>query len=115
MLYAAFALRPVARPSTSIFRGISSQKPLPMNKEFTKVVLVSLGVVLLIPVTMLRGGGDGYLIGIGITAFFVAIFELLVGFVLLFPGSTRNYGAAMLMTAGLLLLTSFTVCSNSRM
>jgi hypothetical protein len=84
-----------------------------MTNEFTKVMLINAGIVLLLPITMLRGGADGYLIGVGITAFFVALLELVLGIVLLFPTSTRKYGQAMLLTTGLLLLGSFTVCSTS--
>ncbi len=84
-----------------------------MSKEFTRVVLISLGIVLLGPLLALQSGPDGYLIIVGISAFVLAMLELFLGVIFVIPKSTRNWGAGLLMTAGLLLLGSFTVCSSS--
>lgn len=84
-----------------------------MSKEFTKVSLVTLGITLVLPLTMLSGGIDGYVVGVALTALGLACLMIPLAIIFLFPATTRSYGKAMLLASGILLLASFTICTTS--
>ncbi len=85
-----------------------------MKKEFTRVALVSAGAILLLPLPFMGGFNRmrDYLLGVGITALGIGIILLVTGFILVLIESSRKYGQAFLLTAALLFLASFTLCST---
>lgn len=84
-----------------------------MSKEFSRVGLITGLLVIALPLTMLGGGFESYLLGMGLTALGFACVMFFLGIILLLPKSSRNYGKAVLLTSGLLLLASFTLCSST--
>jgi hypothetical protein len=85
-----------------------------MTKELTRVVLISAAIILLLPIPFIEAYHPlrDYMLGVGITALGIAMLWILIGFVMVLIDSTRKFGQAFLLTAAMLLLVSFTLCST---
>jgi len=83
-----------------------------LRKEFTLVALGSLAAVLLLPLADVSRSFRHYLTSAGVVALGLCLLWILVGIVLAIPERTRRYGQAFLITSVLMLLASFTLCSQ---
>lgn len=85
-----------------------------MKKEFVRVAGITAGVILLLPFPFLGNSWrfNDYVLGVGVAALAIALIWLFIGLILVLIDSTRKTGQSFLLTAAILLLLSFTLCST---
>jgi uncharacterized membrane protein len=84
-----------------------------MNKVSKTTMLICSSVFGVIAIAILAGGGGDSGAFIGLTALLLSLIYLIVGIILAIIKESRNAGMGMLLTAGIMLLVGFTVCSIS--
>lgn len=86
-----------------------------MKKELTKIAGISGGAILLLPLLFVGSVHhlSDYLIGIGLSALGISVLWVFVGLIMLISQESRKMGQAFLLTAAVLFLVSFTLCSTN--
>lgn len=84
-----------------------------MNKVFKTTMVICSSVFGVIAIAILAGGGGDSGALVGLAALILSFIYLVLGIILAIIKESRNAGMGMLLTAGIMLLVGFTVCSIS--
>lgn len=84
-----------------------------MNKVFKTTMVICSAVFGVIAIAILAGGGGDSGALVGLAALILSFIYLVLGIILTIIKESRNAGMGMLLTAGIMLLVGFTVCSIS--
>jgi 4-hydroxybenzoate polyprenyltransferase len=84
-----------------------------MNQASTKTVLIVLAVYLLVYVIAYSIGGKDYIGGVAIVTSIMALFAAFAGLVLMISEKNRKIGANIFVSALLILVIGFGVCTSA--
>lgn len=84
-----------------------------MNKVSKTTMLICSTIFGIIAIAILLGGGGDSGAFVGLAALLLSFIYLILGIILTIIKESRNAGMGMLLTAGIMLLVGFTVCSMS--
>ena len=84
-----------------------------MNKVVKKTLIICSVIFGIIAVAILADGSSDSGAIVGLAAVLLSFIYLILGIILTIIKESRNAGMGMLLTAGIMLLVGFTVCSIS--